>query len=172
VGDRLLLYFATRDPASKVQMLGVAGADLKSDFSRVTWRQLCTAPILRPDLPWERNCIEAPTILQRGDTLYLFYAGGYNNDPQQIGVATSRDGRQWTRLSNAPLLPNGLAGEWNSSESGHPGVFADDDGRTWLFFQGNPDKGRTWWLASVELAWRNGLPTVVPIPATTAIPRF
>ena len=160
VGDRLLLYFATRDPAGKVQMLGVAGADIKSDFSRGAWRQLCDAPILRPELPWEKNCIEAPTILRRGDTLYLVYAGGFNNDPQQIGVATSRDGLQWTRLSREPLLPNGRAGEWNSSESGHPGAFADEDGRTWLFFQGNPDKGRTWWLASVELGWTDGRPVL------------
>lgn len=158
VGDRLLLYFATRDPAGKVQMLGVAGADLKSDFSRSTWRQLSDAPILRPELPWEKNCIEAPTLLRHEDTLYLFYAGGYNNDPQQIGVATSKDGLQWTRLSREPLLAHGRAGEWNSSESGHPGVLADDDGRTWLFFQGNPDKGRTWWLAAVELGWADGRP--------------
>ena len=172
VGGRLLLYFATRDPASKVQMLGVAGADLKSDFSRSTWTQLCTAPILRPELPWEKNCIEAPTILRRGDTLYLFYAGGYNNDPQQIGVATSRDGLQWTRLSQRPLLPNGRAGEWNASESGHPGIFGDDDGRTWLFFQGNPDKGRTWWLASVEVGWQDERPFVLSpaLPARISTP--
>ncbi len=34
VGDKLLLFFATRDPAMKTQMIGVAGAPLTSDFSR------------------------------------------------------------------------------------------------------------------------------------------
>jgi hypothetical protein len=90
----------------------------------------------------------------------MFYAGGYNNDPQQIGVATSPDGLQWTRLLAEPLLPNGRPGEWNSSESGHPGVFQDEDGRTFLFYQGNDDRGRTWHLSSLELAWRGVTPYI------------
>lgn len=163
--DRVLLYFATRDPQMKVQMLGVAGADRRSDFGRAAWKQLCDAPILAPELPWETRCIEAPSILRRGDTWFMFYAGGYNNDPQQIGVATSRDGLRWTRLSHEPLLANGRPGEWNASESGHPAVLADSDGRTWLFFQGNADRGRTWYLSRVELEWVNKRPRVrLPVP--------
>jgi predicted GH43/DUF377 family glycosyl hydrolase len=160
VGDQLLLYFATRDPAYKVQMIGVAGAPLDSDYSRRQWRQLVDGPVLKPELPWEKKCIEAATILRRGDTLWMFYAGGYNNEPQQIGVATSRDGLKWTRFSDQPLLPNGAPDAWNASESGHPGVFADRDGRTHLFFQGNRDKGKTWYLSRVEIAWLNGQPVV------------
>jgi predicted GH43/DUF377 family glycosyl hydrolase/lysophospholipase L1-like esterase len=160
-GDRLLLYFATRDPAGKIQMVGVAAADLKSNYNREAWRQLADKPVLKPELPWEIKCIEAPSIIQRGDELLMFYAGGYNNDPQQVGVASSRDGVTWKRLADEPLLPNGAPGEWNSSESGHPGIFADADGRTHLFFQGNPDKGRTWWLSKVGIDWVNGRPRVV-----------
>jgi hypothetical protein len=90
--------------------------------------------------------------------MYMFYAGGYNNAPQQIGCARSTDGVQWTRLFKEPLLPNGAAGEWNSSESGHPGVFVDHDGKTYLFFQGNNDRGRTWYLSCVRIGWREGKP--------------
>jgi predicted GH43/DUF377 family glycosyl hydrolase len=162
LGDQLMLYFATRDPQMKTQMLGVAAADLKSDFGRASWRQLKDGPILKPELPWEKLCIEAPSIHRHGDTFFMFYAGGYNNDPQQIGVATSRDGVNWQRLSDQPLLPNGKPGDWNSSESGHPGIFTDDDGKTWLFFQGNPDKGRTWFLSRVLIEWRDGRPHIAP----------
>ena len=88
----------------------------------------------------------------------MFYAGGFNNDPQQIGVATSKDGVNWTRSSNAPLLPNGAPGAWNSSESGHPGYFAADDGRSYLFFQGNNDHGKTWLLSCFELGWQDNAP--------------
>lgn len=161
VGERLLLWAATRDPTSRTQMLVVAGAPLDSDFSRGTWTQLCDAPILKPELPWETRCIEAPSVLRQGGTLYMFYAGGFNNDPQQIGVATSSDGLRWTRLSAQPLLPNGRPGTWNASESGHPGVFADADGRTYLFFQGNADRGRTWFLSAVELGWDANGPFVL-----------
>lgn len=160
VGDRLMLYFATRDPAGKIQQLGVATADLQSDYSKGTWQQASDESILQPQLPWERDCIEAPTVCQRDGTLFMFYAGGYNNAPQQIGVAASKDGLKWTRLSNEPLLANGQPGAWNSSESGHPGVLMDEDGQTYLFFQGNADRGRTWWLAAVRLEWDAGKPRV------------
>lgn len=161
-GDQLLLYFATRDPQMKTQMVGVAGADLKSDFGRASWKQLVEAPILKPELPWERQCIEAPSVCRRGDQLFMFYAGGYNNEPQQVGVATSRDGLKWERIASEPLLPNGQPGEWNSSESGHPGVFVDKHGQTWLFFQGNNDRGRTWLLSRVAVNWQDGHPRLAP----------
>jgi outer membrane protein assembly factor BamB/predicted GH43/DUF377 family glycosyl hydrolase len=159
-GERLLLYFATRDPSGKTQMLGVAAADLKSDFSRTTWKQLRDGPVLQPELPWEKRCIEAPSVMRRGEVLVMFYAGAYNNEPQQIGVATSRDGVQWTRLADQPLLSNGAVGEWNASESGHPGIFIDDNGRSLLFFQGNNDRGQSWFLSCVEIDWQNGVPLV------------
>ncbi len=89
---KLFLYFATRDPAMKIQMLGVATAPLDSDFSRECWTQRCDAPILKPELPWEQTCIEAAAVCKKNDRLFMFYAGAYNNRPQQIGCAVSRDG--------------------------------------------------------------------------------
>jgi predicted GH43/DUF377 family glycosyl hydrolase len=158
---RLLLYCATRDPTFKVQMLVVAAAPIDSDFGRDSWTQMCDAPILMPELPWERNCIEAPSVCKHGGRLYMFYAGAYNNEPQQIGCAVSGNGLSWTRLSDSPLLPNGLAGEWNSSESGHPGVFADDDGKTYLFFQGNNDRGKSWYLSKMNVGWEEVGPFLI-----------
>lgn len=163
-GGRLLLFFATRDPAMKTQMVGVAGADLKSDFSRSAWKQLVDGPVLAPELPWEKKCIEAPTVCRQGDTLFLFYAGGYNNEPQQIGCAVSRDGLRWTRLFTEPLLPNGPAGSWNASESGHPGICTDDGGQTYLFYQGNNDRGRTWFLSCLRIGWKEGKPFLAGEP--------
>ncbi len=158
---RLLLYWATRDPAFKIQMIGVAGAPIDSDFGRDAWRQLCDGPILKPELPWEKNCIEAPAVVRRNDRLYMFYAGAYNNEPQQIGCAVSEDGIRWQRLSRQPLLPNGEPQTWNASESGHPGIFTDDDGRMYLFFQGNNNRGRTWHLSKMYVKWDDDKPYLV-----------
>lgn len=158
--DKLLLYCATRDPSGKIQQLAVAQADLKSDFGRDAWKQACDASILKPELPWEGQCIEAPTVCRHGATLFMFYAGAYNNWPQQIGCASSPDGIHWQRLSEQPFLANGKAGEWNSSESGHPGVFVDDDGQTYLFYQGNNDNGRTWLLSWVKVGWKDDQPVL------------
>lgn len=160
-GDRALLYYATRDPAMQVQMVGVAAAPARSAFGRGDWTQLGAGPILRPELPWEQTCIEAPAVCRRGQYLYMFYAGAYNNCPQQIGCARSTDGVVWERLSATPFLPNGAQGTWNASESGHPFVFVDRDGRTYLFFQGNNDNGATWYLSKVEVGWREDGPMLL-----------
>ena len=150
---RLLLYCATRDPDMKIQKLVVAAASADSDYSRSRWKQLCDDSILEPELSWEKKCIEAPSLCEHNGRLYMFYAGAYNNEPQQIGCAVSDDGVAWKRLSKYPLLPNGRASEWNASESGHPGVFADRDGQMHLFFQGNNDKGKSWFLSRMKVAW-------------------
>jgi predicted GH43/DUF377 family glycosyl hydrolase len=151
--DKYMLYFATRDPDFKIQIQGVASAPANTNFNRDQWTQLTDAPILKPEFPWEGACIEAAALVQKGDLLYMFYGGAYNNNPQQIGVAKSEDGVKWERLSNKPFLTNGDPGEWNYSESGHPHLFKDDNGRTYLFFQGNNDNGKTWFLSNVEVKW-------------------
>lgn len=155
---KLLLYFATRDPKGEIQMQGVASAPLDSDFGRQAWTQACDDSILRPELAWEQECIEAAAVCEREGKLYMFYAGAYNNKPQQIGCAVSEDGIRWTRLFQDPFLPNGAPGSWNESESGHPYVFTDDDGQTYLFYQGNNDMGKTWYLSKIKVDWLDGKP--------------
>lgn len=152
------LYFATRDKDFKIQMQGVAVAPGDTDFSRDDWQQACDAPILRPELEWEKNCIEGASIIRKGRKLFMFYAGAYNNEPQQIGVAESKDGIRWTRVFAEPFVPNGKPGSWNASESGHPHLFEDEDGRTYLFYQGNNDHGRTWYITQQEVFWKGGKP--------------
>ncbi|MHC4521132.1 MAG: family 43 glycosylhydrolase, partial [Planctomycetota bacterium] len=150
---RLLLYCATRDADMKIQKLVVAGAPADSNYGRDQWTQLCDAPILEPELAWEGKCIEAPAVCEHDGRLYMFYAGAYNNAPQQIGCAVSEDGTTWRRLSKYPLLPNGGPNDWNSSESGHPGIFTDEGGQMHLFFQGNNDNGASWYLSRMKVAW-------------------
>lgn len=156
--NRYLLFFATRDTAMSVQMLGVAATINKGvNFSRNNWEQLTDYSILKPELAWEQKCIEGASAIIRNGSLYMFYAGAFNNSPQQVGVAKSKNGTKWTRLSESPFLSNGKPGEWNSSESGHPHIFADTDGRTYLFYQGNNDKGKTWYISKREVKWnKNG----------------
>ena len=90
--------------------------------------------------------------------LYLFYGGAYNNSPQQIGCAVSDDAIHWKRVSDSPVLPCGKPGSWNSSESGHPFAFTAPDGSQHLFYQGNNDGGRSWYLSRKPIRWENGVP--------------
>lgn len=155
------LYAATRDPELKIQKLVVATAPAGSDFSAGSWQLAADRSILEPELPWEQSCIEAPATLIHNGKLYMFYGGAYNNAPQQIGCAVSSDGINFTRIADEPVLPCGKPGEWNSSESGHPFAFTDDDGTDYLFFQGNNDNGKTWHLSCKKIIWQGDIPQFV-----------
>jgi predicted GH43/DUF377 family glycosyl hydrolase len=155
------LYYATRDTAYKIQLQGVAVATGKANFDRESWKNLSeNAPMLKPELPWERDCIEGASVIRKNGKLFMFYAGAYNNAPQQIGVAESKDGVHWKRLSDQPFLANGKPGEWNSSESGHPHIFDNPKGDDYLFFQGNNDKGKTWFISNKRILWKGQKPVI------------
>ncbi len=157
--DKYFLYYATRDPEYKIQMQGVAMALANTHFNRTDWKNMSTtAPILKPELPWEKDCIEGASVIEKNGQLYMFYAGAYNNAPQQVGVATSSDGINWDRLFVEPFLTNGEPGEWNASESGHPHIFANPNGDDYLFFQGNKTNGKDWFLSNVKVVWEDNLP--------------
>lgn len=154
---KLFLYAATRDFGGQIQKIIVATSNISPEnLDTITpedFKLAYDGAVLEPTADWETKCIEAPTTIEHNGKLYMFYAGGYNNDPQHIGVAISNDGVKWIRLWNIPFITNGLEGQWNMSESGHPGIFLDDDGQTWLFFQGNNTRGKNWFLSRVKINW-------------------
>ena len=156
--DRYFMYFATRDPSREVQFQGVAAADKNSGLHSGDWELQVDNTILKPELLWEGQCIEGATTIVRGNTLYMFYGGAYNRSPQMIGVATSKDGIHWERMSDEPFLRNGEPGSWNEMESGHPDIFEDEDGRTWLFYQGYNNANSSWEISKVEVFWKRGKP--------------
>ncbi|WP_313267455.1 family 43 glycosylhydrolase [Sphingobacterium sp.] len=160
--EHYFLYFATRDPTGEVQFQGVATAPIATDFSRKDWKQASDSSILKPILPWEGKCIEAASVIEHQGVLYMFYAGSYNNEPQQIGLASSRDGIHWNRVQQTPFLANGKIGDWNVSESGHPDIFRAVDGQYYLFFQGNcTGDGQSWYLSNRRLRWKETLPSLI-----------
>lgn len=159
----LYMYFASRDPEGKIQFQMVTRCPLDGQFERNSWEQCCNQPVLKPEKIWEQDCIEAAAALVKENKVYLFYAGAYNNCPQQIGVAVSNDGIHFKRIFEDPFIPCGIPGTWNSSESGHPYVFEDRDGKVYLFYQGNNDNGKSWYLTNVQIDFKNGIPYLVAV---------
>ena len=158
--DKYYLYYATRTPDFSTQIIGVATAPAGASFARNCWTEAADKPVLVPEYPWEGKCVEAPSVVQFGEWMYMFYAGAYNNNPQQIGVAKSKDGIHWEKMSNKPFLSNGDRDTWNYCESGHPHIFRAPGGKTFLFFQGNDDYGKSWLLSNKRVWWHEGIPSL------------
>lgn len=155
---KLYMYFATRDHEMRIQKVGGARAELHSGFGKNAWNMLAEQALLMPELSWEGECIEAPATIVHEGRIYMFYGGSYNCTPQQIGCAVSEDGVFFKRIFQEPFIRCGEEGTWNSSESGHPYVFRDDDGRIYLFYQGSADGGQTWYLSKKEILIKDGKP--------------
>ena len=151
--DKLYLYFATRDHAMKIQKVGGAYASLDSGFGRDAWTDIAKQALVAPEFQWEGECIEAPATIVNDGKMFMFYGGAYNCKPQQVGYAVSADGEFFKKGSTEPFLRCGAPDAWNSSESGHPYAFRDDDGRAYLFYQGSADMGTTWYLSRVEIGF-------------------
>ncbi len=164
---KMYLSCATRDTTNTVQQVVVASAPIGGNYSSGVWTTLTpNAPTFPPiQTSWEQRCIEGQTMCVRNGRIYMFYGGAYNNAPQQIGCAYSTDGITWTRLpslAGQPFFADGAAGTWNASESGHPGVFVDDDDQTYMFYQGNNDGGNTWYLSVLKIGWTSEEPFIKP----------
>ena len=160
VKDKMILMFATRDPDNKIQMLGMAEAPYGSDYGPDKWTLLSREePFMKPEYAWEEHCIEAPTVIERKGYYYLFYAGAYNHEHQQIGLAISSDGYHFERINpdsaEAGLCyRSGAQGSWNAAESGHPGVFEDNDGSVWLYYQGKAKQNADYFLSVCKVDFK------------------
>jgi sucrose-6-phosphate hydrolase SacC (GH32 family) len=95
---------------------------------------------LRPEQECEKKGLCAPSAIVLDGKVHLFHASHGNGRKDGICHAVSGDGLRFTR------------------DPGHPGVFTTRDGQTWLFYQGNNDKGRNWYLSRTAVKWSDGRP--------------
>jgi hypothetical protein len=87
--------------------------------------------IFGPDEPWQGRIVEAPQLVLAKGVYYLFYSGGWFNQPgYAIGVATCRGPLgPCADPTSAPLLASNAQGEGPGEES----VFSDAHG-VWLLY--------------------------------------
>ncbi|MBP5228467.1 MAG: family 43 glycosylhydrolase [Kiritimatiellae bacterium] len=152
--DMILLYASREKPDGKIQRLGMARAPYGSAYDASCWTDLSVEkPLLEPEEPWEMSCLEAGTVIVHRGVHYLLYAGAYNHERQQIGAAYSMDGLHYKRFSKEPVLPHGAPESWNAWESGHPGLFQDDDGQIYLFYQGKKTLKGDYFLSCLKVTF-------------------
>ena len=84
------------------------------------------------DTMWERNVIEAPTLIERDGTYFLFYSGNdFGSVAYAVGYATSTD--VLGPYEDAPENPI-LVTEAPAGGPGHQSVLEDEDGDLWMTY--------------------------------------
>jgi beta-xylosidase len=125
---------------------------------------------LAVDAPWERNLIEAPTLLLHEGTYYLFFsANDYGSRNYAAGYATSSTVLgPYVDAEENPILatdvPVGTAGQ--PAGPGHQSIIADGAGDLWIVYHawdsgliGDSIGGRrALWID--ELVFEDGRPAV------------
>jgi len=106
--------------------------------------------ILRPEegADWEQGGLYKPCLVEHAGTYYLFYNAKTKSLPktqgggwrEQIGLATSRDLKHWTRCQCNPIIVNGPPGSWDERFASDPCVVLDG-GRWAVFYYGLDRKG-------------------------------
>jgi len=111
-------------------------------------------PVLIPEGGWEEQAALCPFVLyDEDDGLYkMWYAAGNNYEPDAIGFAYSKDGIEWTKPCDAPVLAPDPSTPWESHKLVAPCVIKDD-GWFYVFYVGHLHEER----AQIGLARsRNG----------------
>lgn len=118
--------------------------NLYSGFDGETWRtglavsddgsawRKHSEPVLEPQLDWEGDYIAAngAALADRERLRYWYQAGPRGGT--SIGLAESKDGVVWERVTEGPVLGSGARGSWDESAVGDP--YAVRCGKTFYLF--------------------------------------
>lgn len=123
-------HYIAPDGKSKLTVAGAHSAD------GINWTD--DGMVLDVGRPgsWDDRLASFPGVWKDGDTWYLVYEGAAESGsfPGDIGLATSKDGHNFVKYGNNPLLrhnPNG----WERANIGTPSLYKEN-GVWYLFYHG------------------------------------
>jgi MYXO-CTERM domain-containing protein len=101
----------------------------------LTWTKYAGNPVLTPGPSgaWDADTVCEPRVVRVGAQYYMFYthcAGSHG-----IGLATSPDGKSWTKYAGNPVLTIGPPGAWDDTQVSWAGVYYDGQ-RFFMWYPG------------------------------------
>src|SRR5687767_403699 len=81
---------------------------IPGDTHGTTWTKYESNPIITqgPSGSWDSNSISSGQVIYDGQIYSMWYSGN-NGVIEQIGLATSLDGKNWTKYAGNPVLITG-----------------------------------------------------------------
>ncbi|MBL8079829.1 MAG: hypothetical protein JNM55_17815 [Anaerolineales bacterium] len=144
-----IIYFYTWD-SSNIPYASVIG---RATAPQATGPWVSDAePVLKPGSTgeWDEQQVLAPHVIQTDDGYIMYYSGADSTGKQQIGMATSSDGIQWTKYNDPattdapyaesdPVFQPGEAGSWDAYQVHQPRVLETPQGWA-MFYRGTKDR--------------------------------
>lgn len=81
---------------------------------------------------WDNRMASFPGVWKDGDTWYVVYEGAGLISPGDIGLATSKDGTNFTKHPNNPILRHNV-NDWERANIGTPSLYKEN-GIWYLFY--------------------------------------
>ncbi|MBP1657529.1 MAG: hypothetical protein H6Q31_2130 [Bacteroidetes bacterium] len=134
--EYLMYYTGTKEGVYSI------GAATSSDGR--TWKKLENNPVIAPGPSgsWDSRIVGYCEVAEKNGVLYMWYNGATGNHWEGIGLATSFDGRAWTKYANNPVFVPNQTG-WDSHEVATPTVLLVN-GVFIMVYQGMATPGPCW----------------------------
>jgi len=130
-GEELRMYYIHK-PAPPGGKPGPWEIHLASGKDFHSFKPHPANPMLTVSQPWEKGALFYPYVLRENGTWVMFYAAYWKNHPASksataIGMATSRDGIQWTKIDANPVLTPTPGSSYDSIYTSSQSVLRDGD---------------------------------------------
>src|SRR5262245_46760129 len=102
----------------------------------LNWTKYAGNPVLSPGAAgaWDAGSVCEPRVIHAGAQYFMFYTRCTGS--HGIGLATSPDGRNWTKHAGNPVLSLGPSGAWDSHQVSWGEVYYDGQ-RFYMWYPGN-----------------------------------
>jgi len=132
---------------------------------KVHWTPLGNVLESEPANAWEKGWVGTPLVWKEGARWHMLYEGG---PPGDIALATSKDGRHWTRNPRNPVLTEGTGWE---DRAVAPDSLIKLNGQYYLFYHACGGRWQSGLATSQDLIHWNRHPgnPIVPEPSPVLV---
>ncbi len=112
----------------------------------LNWTKYSGNPVLRPGIPREYDSVHVsgPSVAKVGPVYQMWFGGDSDYAGGKIGLATSRDGINWTKNLVNPVVEGRPPGSWDGLTTYFPSVFTESQ-MYHMYYAGIDNPGTSGW---------------------------